>query len=387
MNPEHKKDGTFAPKGTGVAPGGDKLKKDKDLVTGEEKYSSDLSKSIDDFDLSDVSLDDVDMSFFDLSDVSLDDVDMSFFDEVSTPQVSLTLENYETNRKNKIVESVADEFKKVSDKIAKAYSDKMSEILQETEIISRFQVWHFLSIIESGTYMNQFQAGHSEGSMYHAETISQVMSTGRGRMSKRTFGTDFSKMKTIEDAYKLEKYGTLASKDMNDIFDLKDNADNYGYCFIHYKQDRVRENTTFTMGDSLGGVGMGGLLAQKMNEVPDIYHARRGSFNYVTKNQIEECKNIYDMRKTLGVCYPESQIHIDNIDIGQHVDYIGIDYQYLNGQKFYTEHSDWKKVAKDIVNAIKKSKTKYPSLLFKTRLPSGKLANVEVGSEGNLKFI
>lgn len=151
MNPEHKKDGTFAEKGTGVVSGSDKEKEDL-TTTGDE--SPDV---IDDFDLSGIDLDDIDMDFFDLSDETLDDVDMDFFDEDSEKTElidSLDMGELEKSIINiipgvdeeSVINATEDELKA----LLKAYTSlsKLEEKLKNDEILNKLKENKFIGLWE-----------------------------------------------------------------------------------------------------------------------------------------------------------------------------------------------------------------------------------------------
>ena len=181
--------------------------------------------------------------------------DIKVFVPKSLEHISEHVEVYDSNVKVRL------------DKYKDGLYDDTCSVLQDVVEQNDFYMRRSAKTIDKifdgdGRFKNQFETGASSGSFAPDK---------RKRAAQNMFGADVDNM----DASDFEKYGFLASKDVEEVFD-SEVADWYGDILIKFKKDDLFDRTTMTVGDSLQGARFGKVVASPVSKptpscIPDVY--------------------------------------------------------------------------------------------------------------------
>ena len=179
----------------------------------------------------------------------------------------------------------------------KILTKKLDECLENSDFCMRASITGVLGILTDNKFKNQIElgTGHSHG-----------MDNPQKRMkfSKMVFGTQ---LEWGQEGYKeVEKYGFFDSKDPNKKLDNR-TATQYGEVIFTFKKDRVKNRTTYTMGDSLN-------MSQApclFDEDADEFVLEQGDRNpgKLMSSDFQKCKDAQDLRRYFLVSYMETQYH------------------------------------------------------------------------------
>ena len=341
------------------------------------KSPSDIREELDLRSLSDLELDDDLLDLATLSDIELDD-DISDFwsgeseeEDLDRIAASTTTLKYYKEAREKAKKALSSG--RMSKETEKMYSEKMREILDHSSPASRFKASIFFDLINSGTYMNQFQAGSSCG----CDCSDDTDGGSRGVASNFMFGTKYVGT-TLRERYKWEKYGLLydtgdlesflpRNGDSPRYMDTKAGGEHYGECTVLYNKEKMKGRITYTTDDSLGK----SMAAQRIEEVPDQYTISEYRRKNFTPERISGLKTIYDVKRLTDGWYCEAQYHVDNLDIGEYVDFITVPYKVLRGD-----------YESSIIKGIQLAQKKYPNIKFLTRDKRDKVREISVDDSG-----
>ena len=176
-----------------------------------------------------------------------------------------------------------------------AATNKLQNIIDNSEFSMRFNSNNIDSLLDSNRFMNQFETGTSGG------TISDKF---RKEATRNLFG---AKIKLKPEDY--EKYGYLASNDF-----LKDSTNNwtldmYGDTIIRFNKDKLKGKVTFTVDDSLGNAVLKKVIAIS-TEKAEISAMDVGKIRKYTDVLINtKASDVIELTSDLGVRYIELQYH------------------------------------------------------------------------------
>lgn len=202
----------------------------------------------------------------------------------------------------------------------KNLENKINPIIRNAMLGCNFSFSYILDFIESNQILNQFSLGGKSGG-YSSDPDDP--DHGRARMSHNTFGSEgvyFDRGLSHEEVMKnrkaLEKYGCLMD---NNPYGAATNriADYYGDAFW-IMNDSVKNRTTFTIGDSLGGGGSSPSGPRTRNSIPmpikeGFNYRQLGRYgnNFYNEVMNSSTKDVYSLTQALRCSYIEAQMHGD----------------------------------------------------------------------------
>ena len=179
-------------------------------------------------------------------------------------------------------------------------SNKIKDVLENSELSMRFKSENIDKLIESKRFMNQFETGTSGGTInenYRRQATEQLFGIKGGRFKKSEF----------------EKYGYFANKDPYEDFLYNSKSwggvSQNGDVIVRFSKDKMLSRTTFTINNSLGPAVYKDLVADN----PNSPHLLSVDKNYLQKYvDLLKNKNVRtpeELTKTLGIRYIEAQFH------------------------------------------------------------------------------
>lgn len=159
--------------------------------------------------------------------------------DIVKENIAITLTNFEEHSKKwkeEVIDSILTEEEQV------ALRRKIRNIVDNSEFSMRYHNENLESLLNSNKFMNQFETGTSGGGLSEEY---------RMKASKNLFGHKLKKKEFINS----EKYGYLSSKDfMKDyMFNSRGyGTSQYGDVIIRFNKEKIKNNVTYTLDDSLG---------------------------------------------------------------------------------------------------------------------------------------
>lgn len=138
----------------------------------------------------------------------------------------------------------------------RAVEDGMKRLFDENEFCMNRKGTRLALLLEQG-FKNQIEV--LEGDMAHASSMSYANPDERRKASKNLFGTP---MDTQADGY--EKYGFLGNPWSYD----GDYGSTYGDVTLVFDKEKIKDRTTYTLGDSLGPSVNRGMVAGRCGDKP-----------------------------------------------------------------------------------------------------------------------
>ena len=242
----------------------------------------------------------------------------------------ISLKNFREWRKQYVDPTMSTRIRLSSEQIADL-KNHCDPIIKKAMLGCNFWFSSILDFIESDEILNQFGAArykgrsHGMGSGYTADINAKYHA--RAKMSFGTFGSrgvwqedepydataqDLSSEEILENRCKLEKYGCLMD---NDPYEAVTNRIASGYGDAYWiMDDRIKDRTTFTLGDSLGAGEANPKRARDEDGIPSFINdgldPAQCQFNSYDLERIKKCKNIHELTYNGFICsYIECQMH------------------------------------------------------------------------------
>ena len=179
-------------------------------------------------------------------------------------------------------------------------SNKIKDVLENSELSMRFKSENIDKLIESKRFMNQFETGTSGGTInanYRRQATEQLFGIKGGRFKKSDF----------------EKYGYFANKDPYEDFLYNSKSwggvSQYGDVIVRFSKDEMLSRTTFTINNSLGPAIYKDLVADNPNSPHLLSIDKNYLQKYVDLLKNKNARTPEELTKTLGIRYVEAQFH------------------------------------------------------------------------------
>ncbi len=179
-------------------------------------------------------------------------------------------------------------------------SNKIKDVLENSELSMRFKSENIDKLIESKRFMNQFETGTSGGTInanYRRQATEQLFGIKGGRFKKSDF----------------EKYGYFANKDPYEDFLYNSKSwggvSQYGDVIVRFSKDKMLSRTTFTINNSLGPAIYKDLVADNPNSPHLLSIDKNYLQKYVDLLKNKNARTPEELTKTLGIRYVEAQFH------------------------------------------------------------------------------
>lgn len=209
--------------------------------------------------------------------------------KIETPKTLQNFEKYSKKWENNVVK------KYLSDDDIELIGKEIKKLIDDNEFSMRVNHYDLEKILKDGKFKNQFETGTSGGALN---------SDIRKKATKQLFGKS-----RIKELSEYEKYGYLGHFDF--VKDMrKSGTSQYGNCIIHFSKDKLKNNVTYTIDDSLG------LAYNKLTIAGDVNNPKANGINekwldkmknYLTSN--DKSDNLTEFCEHTGAKYIELQYH------------------------------------------------------------------------------
>lgn len=214
-----------------------------------------------------------------------------------------SLKNYVLNRGNRIANDPRYfDYPTYTPEQRKVLTKKLDECLENSDFCIRVKIGSdyskgYIKLLEDNKFKNQIELGRGYSGGYDEPKE-------RFAFSQKVFGVDLD---WGEDGYtEIEKYGYLESKDISKKV-LNTGPDQYGPIMFTFKKDRVKNRTTYTIGDSLQNYQAPCLFGEDADEF--VLRPRRRSPSELTRSGFSYCKDANDLQNFWHELYVEAQYH------------------------------------------------------------------------------